>query len=223
MTNINNKIELLKNNHTEDTMANLSKLLKANDISQVELAKELGKDKTTINRWVKNSREVAWENATEIAKVLKCHPVDIYKPKSEFILKYYIGNDFYVKFYNKDEQFPAPIPFEWNHKNIKGIHINIPGTFLHREIFLFDMPERKKHFDENAINKFCYLKRSNGKKNELLGVLKPNKDSTLQLVNPLNGDPVNKKAESFSAEDILICVPVKAKYNADAVRTKKTK
>ena len=50
-------------------------------MSQADLAKAIGKDATTINRWVKNSRAIAWENAIELAKVLKCHPVDIISTK----------------------------------------------------------------------------------------------------------------------------------------------
>ncbi len=89
MTINNRKLKLIENSHSEKTMANLSKLLKDNDMSQVDLAKQLGRDKTTVNRWVKNSREVAWDNAVEIAKVLKCHPVDIIEGgKSEIILEY---------------------------------------------------------------------------------------------------------------------------------------
>ena len=89
MTINNRKLRLIENSHSEKTMANLSKLLKENDMSQVDLAKQLGRDKTTVNRWVKNSREVAWDNAVEIAKVLKCHPVDIIEGgKSEIKLEY---------------------------------------------------------------------------------------------------------------------------------------
>ena len=88
MTINNKKLRLVENAHSEKTMDNLSKLLKDNDMSQVELAKQLGRDKTTVNRWVKNSREVAWDNAVEISKVLKCHPVDIIEGgKSEIVLQ----------------------------------------------------------------------------------------------------------------------------------------
>ena len=42
MTINNKKLRLVENAHSEKTMANLSKLLKDNDMSQVELAKQLG-------------------------------------------------------------------------------------------------------------------------------------------------------------------------------------
>ena len=53
MTINNKKLRLVENAHSEKTMDNLSKLLKDNDMSQVELAKKTGRDKTTVNRWVK--------------------------------------------------------------------------------------------------------------------------------------------------------------------------
>ena len=113
MTNINNKLKLkiIENQHSEKTMANLSKLLKAKDMSQVELAKQLGRDKTTVNRWVKNSREVAWDNAVEIAKVLECHPVDIIEGgKSEIVLSQKCSWDGVVKDLTTEEQHRIPIP-----------------------------------------------------------------------------------------------------------------
>jgi len=41
--------------HKTETMALLKKLLDEKGSSQLELANTLGRDKTTVNRWVKNS------------------------------------------------------------------------------------------------------------------------------------------------------------------------
>ena len=112
MTINNKKLRLVENAHSEKTMANLSKLLKDNDMSQVELAKQLGRDKTTVNRWVKNSREVAWDNAVEISKVLKCHPVDIIEGgKSEIVLKEKCNWDGRVWNLKKEDQFWRALTF----------------------------------------------------------------------------------------------------------------
>ena len=91
MTISKDKIKILKNTHLEDTMSNLDKLLKEKNISQAELARKLGRDPATVNRWVKNSREVAWNNAEEVAKVLNCHPVELYNPKITFNVAQYVS------------------------------------------------------------------------------------------------------------------------------------
>lgn len=41
-------------------------------ISNKELAKSLGKDPTTVSKWVTNTSQPTLENLIEIAKVLKC-------------------------------------------------------------------------------------------------------------------------------------------------------
>ena len=65
-------IRLISNNHLENAEMLLDKLLKENDMSQADLAKaKVGKDATTINRWVKNSRAIAWENAVVYCKNFK--------------------------------------------------------------------------------------------------------------------------------------------------------
>ncbi len=48
MTINNKKLRLVENAHSEKTMDNLSKLLKDNDMSQVELAKKLGEIKQLL-------------------------------------------------------------------------------------------------------------------------------------------------------------------------------
>jgi len=214
MTINNRKLRLIENSHSEKTMANLSKLLKDNDMSQVELAKQLGRDKTTVNRWVKNSREVAWDNAVEIAKVLNCHPVDIIEGgKSEILLKqkcYYNGT---VVDLPKEEQIKIPISYELNKKDVKVILIEARGTPCDGEIWVFNVP-RVKTFCKNAMGKVCYLELINSKSTKkFLCLLSPNGDGTLKLVNNRNKLPIPDINTSLNPYDFKIATPVRAKYD----------
>jgi len=214
------KLKIIENIHQEKTMANLSKLLKDNDMSQVELAKQLGRDKTTVNRWVKNSREVAWDNAVEISKVLKCHPVDIIEGgKSEILLKqkcYYNGS---VVDLSKEEQIKIPISYELNNKDVKVILIEARGTPCDGEIWVFNVP-RVKTFCKNAIGKVCYLELINTKSTKstkstkkFLCLLSPNGDGTLKLVNNRSKLPIADINTSLNPYDFKIATPVRAKYD----------
>lgn len=66
-------------------------------MTQADLALALKRDKTTINRWSKNSREITWDNAVKISQVLNCHPVEVWQPRQEIILDRYISNKFEVQ------------------------------------------------------------------------------------------------------------------------------
>ena len=214
MTINNKKLKLVENHHQEKTLANLSKLLKEKDMSQVELAKQLGRDKTTVNRWVKNSREVAWDNAVEIAKVLNCHPVDIIEGgKSEILLKqkcYYNGT---VVDLPKEEQIKIPISYELNKKDVKVILIEARGTPCDGEIWVFNVP-RVKTFCKNAIGKVCYLELINSKSTKkFLCLLSPNGDGTLKLVNNRSKLPIPDINTSLNPYDFKIATPVRAKYD----------
>ena len=208
------KFKIIGNMHQEKTLANLSKLLKEKDMSQVELAKQLGRDKTTVNRWVKNSREVAWDNAVEIAKVLNCHPVDIIEGgKSEILLKqkcYYNGT---VVDLPKEEQIKIPISYELNKKDVKVILIEARGTPCDGEIWVFNVP-RVKTFCKNAIGKVCYLELINSKSTKkFLCLLSPNGDGTLKLVNNRSKLPIPDINTSLNPYDFKIATPVRAKYD----------
>ena len=208
------KLKIIENIHQEKTMANLSKLLKDNDMSQVELAKQLGRDKTTVNRWVKNSREVAWDNAVEISKVLKCHPVDIIEGgKSEILLKqkcYYNGS---VVDLPKEEQIKIPISYELNNKDVKVILIEARGTPCDGEIWVFNVP-RVKTFCKNAIGKVCYLELINSKSTKkFICLLSPNGDGTLKLVNNHSKLPIPNINGNLNPYDFKIATPVRAKYD----------
>tara|TARA_R100000458_G_scaffold56564_1_gene61630 strand:- start:1501 stop:2133 length:633 start_codon:yes stop_codon:yes gene_type:complete len=210
MTINNKKLKLVENHHQEKTMANLSKLLKDNDMSQVELAKQLGRDKTTVNRWVKNSREVAWDNAVEIAKVLKCHPVDIIEGgKSEIVLKEKCNWDGRVWNLKKEDQYIIPIPFEYNHKNIRAVLVEARGTPNDGEIWLFDVNGSKK-FNKNSVGKICYLE---GKKiKPVISLLHPTGDGKLTILNTFNGKIIHAKIDPY---DLDIAAPVKVKYDPE--------
>ena len=41
---------------------------------QIKLAKKLGRDPATVNRWIKNNEEISSINAVELSKILKCNP-----------------------------------------------------------------------------------------------------------------------------------------------------
>ena len=213
MTINNKKLKLVENHHQEKTMANLSKLLKDNDMSQVELAKQLGRDKTTVNRWVKNSREVAWDNAVEIAKVLKCHPVDIIEGgKSEIVLKEKCNWDGRVWNLKKEDQYIIPIPFEYNHKNIKAILIEARGTPSDGEIWLFNINGSKK-FNKNSVGKICYLE---GKKfKPIVAQIQPNGDGTLRIINSYTKKNIHDSLGNLNPYDIDIAAPVKVKYDPE--------
>ena len=213
MTINNRKLRLIENSHSEKTMANLSKLLKDNDMSQVDLAKQLGRDKTTVNRWVKNSREVAWDNAVEIAKVLKCHPVDIIEGgKSEIILEYKCDWDGRVVELKKENKIQIPIPFEYNHKNIKAVLMDCSGTPSDGEIWLFDINGSKK-FNKNAIGKICYLESKRMK--PTISLLPPNGDGTLSILNSFNNKLIDKSYTHLKASDLDVAAPVKVKYDPE--------
>ena len=210
MTINNKKIKLIENTHSEKTMANLSKLLKDNDMSQVELAKQLGRDKTTVNRWVKNSREVAWDNAVEISKVLKCHPVDIIEGgKSEIVLKEKCNWDGRVWDVKTEEQYPIPIFYECNHKTIKAVLIEARGTPNDGEVWLFNIISSKK-FNKNSVGKICYLE---GKKiKPIIALLHPTGDGKLTILNTFNKKVIHAQIDPY---DLDIAAPVKVKYDPE--------
>ena len=211
-------IRVIANNHLEHRDLLLNKLLKDNDMSQADLAKAVGKDATTINRWVKNSRAIAWENAIELAKVLNCHPVDIYQPRSEVVLRWFVDWKYEVKLYPKENQIKIPIPFEYYHPGIRAIQVNIPGSHVDGEVYLFDIPKVKK-FSSDCIGKYCYftaskeLKKRNKNAVDVIGILKANEDLTFTILNPLTRKPINPGCENFPMDDLEIATPVKVKYN----------
>ena len=104
MTIDNKTLKLIKNSHIEERDMLLDKLLKNANISQASFAKKVGKDASTVNRWIKNNRSIAWENAEKIAKVLNCHPVDIYKPQNHITITQQASWDGMVTQIKKEDQ-----------------------------------------------------------------------------------------------------------------------
>ena len=212
------ELRIINNTHQQETMAELKRLLVEKNMSQADLATALKRDKTTINRWSKNSREITWDNAIKIAEVLHCHPVDIMQTRKVIILKFYINNNCIVKNYSKDEQHPILVPYDYYKPNVKASEFVAPGTENHKKIYLFDIPKQANKFSSISINKVCFVtpskkwKRKTGSNNDTLGIVKTNDDGTLKIINPITRKPVNKNCEKFNAEDIEICVPEKATY-----------
>ncbi len=210
--------------HKIQTMALLKKLLDAKGSSQLELANTLGRDKTTVNRWVKNSREISWDNAEKIAAVLGCHPVDIYQPKNQIQLKNYAKWDGDVLEFEKQEQHLISIPYEYYHENVKAIQIQAPGFHADGEIWLFDMPITKK-FSKHAIGKLCYLtasktfKKKHEKKgtkcNPVIALLRAESNGKLSIVNSYTDQPLNNLCANLDIQDLEYATPVKAKYDPD--------
>ena len=88
------ELRIINNTHQQETMAELKRLLDSKHMTQAELGTALKRDKTTINRWSKNSREITWDNAIKIAKVLNVHPVEVFQPRQEILIDKIIGNMF---------------------------------------------------------------------------------------------------------------------------------
>ena len=228
------ELRIINNTHQQETMAELKKLLDQKQMTQAELGVALRRDKTTINRWSKNSREITWDNAIKIAKVLNVHPVEVFQPRQEILIDKIIGNMFICDNLEKSDKQSILVPFEFCKKNTKAIQVNIPGSFLHKEIFLYDLPKTASQpFSKNAISNLCYLTCSSSfkKKNknfakkdgnkllyttkDVVGIVYANGDGTLKVINPLTKLPITESCNSFKIEDIDVCVPIKAKYNPD--------
>jgi len=226
MTIDNKTLKLIKNSHIEERDMLLDKLLKNADMSQASFAKKVGKDASTVNRWIKNNRSIAWENAEKIAKVLGCHPVDIYKPQHQIKLRSYAKWDGNVLDYEKDEQHLINIPYEYYHNNIKAVQMHAPGFHTDGEIWLFDLPLSKK-FSKYAIGKICYLtaskkfKEKNPKQGAnckpIVALLKGTDQGRLKIINSYTKEPINALCANLGVEDLEYATPVKAKYDPDLV------
>lgn len=216
--NTKSKSDVSIDKHHKKTMALLKALLDRKGWNQRRLAKELHKDTTTVNRWAKNSRDIKWDQAEEIAKVIGCHPVEIYMPQKDITLRWYVDPSYEVKTYSEKEQTQIQIPFEYYHKNVRAIQVNVPGSYVDGEILLVDIPQTRK-FSSQAIGKYCYCtssekyKKKNKDAVDVIGILKSNDDYSLSVLNPLTWKPVNEACKSFKPEDLGIATPVKVQYN----------
>ena len=221
---IKNKFTLIKNDilktvdHKKETMALLKKLLLEKDMTQQDLARLLHRDKTTISRWSNDSREINWENAVKIADALNIHPVEVYMPKKDIYLRWYVDAKYEVKMYNEKDQIKIRIPYEYYNKDVIAVQVNVPGSYTDGEIFLFDIPKIKK-FSSLAIGKYCYCtsstkyKKKNKNAKNVIGILKTNDDYSLTIINPITRKPINEASVSFQPEDLGIATPVKVRYH----------
>lgn len=212
------KDDTLATNKNE-TMALLTKLLKEKSMTQADLAKQLNRDKTTVNRWCKDSREVAWDNALKIAEVLHCHPVEIYQPTEKRICKWYLDGSWNVHEFSKHDQLKYNIPYEYTNASIFLMLFDIPGSHLDGDVGIFEQMIRGKKFSRNAINRMCYIepskkfltKHPNAK--SVAAVLQTNNNGTFKAVSPHTRQVINNYYSTFTAEDVTIASPVIAKFN----------
>tara|TARA_R100000951_G_scaffold3186_1_gene4531 strand:+ start:496 stop:1242 length:747 start_codon:yes stop_codon:yes gene_type:complete len=221
--------------YKKHTMALLKKLLDEKGSSQLQLANTLGRDKTTVNRWVKNSREISWENAEKIATVLGCHPVEIYQPSVFVTLDKKCSWDGLTKDIPKSEHTKIKIPFEFYNEQVKAVQMDSPGTPSDGEIWLFDIQKNKK-IDKNCVNQICYVtasasfKKNNHHKletNEVIGktkcwhpliaLLKGCGNGKLQIVNSYTNKLLNPLCDNLTYDDFEIAAPVKAKYAPELI------
>nr|BAR34717.1 putative lexA-like repressor [uncultured Mediterranean phage uvMED] len=227
---IKNKLKLINNDHAENTNMLLDKLLKDANITQAQFAKKIGKDASTVNRWIKNSRAIAWDNAEKIAKILGCHPVDIYKPHHSIKIEQICQWDGPVQDVEEKNQIEVNIPYEYYHDNLTAILMEHPGTPSDGEVWLFDKP-KIKNFSKYAVGRICLLTASKnledrlqkklGKKvpccNPLIAQLKAQGDGKLKIVNSYTGELINEHCKDLEIKDLAIATPVKAKYDPDLV------
>ena len=222
-TNISNledykdNIKTVASNKSE-TMALLNKLLKEKSMTQADLAKELKRDKTTVNRWCKDSREVAWDNALKISEVLKCHPVEIYQPIIKRKLIKYIGADYKVYSFDKTEQYDYSISYEFANLDLILCQVDIPGNYTDGRICVFENIKGKK-FSKDAIGKFCYMKPSKKllkikpEATDIVALLHTNHDGTFKAVRPDNYKPVSENCVSFDGSHIGMASPLITEYD----------
>tara|TARA_R100000655_G_scaffold492_1_gene2044 strand:+ start:996 stop:1688 length:693 start_codon:yes stop_codon:yes gene_type:complete len=223
MTISNDKLKLIKNNHLDSTEMLLDKLLKNADMSQAEFAKKVGKDASTVNRWIKNSRAIAFDNAVKIAEILNIHPVEIYQQQAQLKISEYMGADMIVHKYDKEDAHSVKVPFELMNDNTIGVQLAAPGFFLHGEVFLFEKNKFKSmRFDPDSINKLCYITPSAEAKKKykhdcttIVGKMHTNRKGKLSIFNPMTNEPINEYLEAVDQSDIEYCCPVKAKYYPD--------
>jgi transcriptional regulator with XRE-family HTH domain len=226
-------IQIVKNkeDHNKQTMALLKQLLDNAGMNQAQLAHQLNRDKTTINRWSNDSREITFENAKKIAEILKCHPIEIYEPSAFTVLKQNCSWDGLVRDLNKDEQIKIKIPYEFSNENTKAVQMDAPGTPSDNEIWLFDIPKSKK-ISKSIYGNVCYMEpsdkfiKNNKKKLNTDGVIgKTNKfhpliafiqvtgNGKFDIVNSYTTKPLHPLLTNLQYDDLSLAVPVKARWD----------
>jgi len=220
MTIKKTELHIIKNTHHEKTMAELKKLLDEKGMTQAELASALDRDKTTINRWSKNSREITMDNAVKISEVLKCHPIEVWQPKKEVMLRHVCDWEGTVKTLSKEEQYYTRIPFEFYTNTIRAVLMDTPGNHIDGQIWLFDIPKVKK-FRRDGIGKICYMTPSKKylkktKRNRIdataIALLESKGNSRFDILNSFTKKPVNDYCLNLGVEDFEIVSPLLSTY-----------
>ena len=223
--------------HHKKTMALLKELLNRKGWNQRQLAKELHKDTTTINRWAKNSRDIRWDQALEIAKVINCHPIELYEPTVDVFITRKCAWNGYMVDVPKNEQEKINIPFEWYNDEVLAAMMDSPGTPMDGEVWLFDIPKKTKKIDKNCVGKVCYIaasetfkKRNNeklkffAKKNNikpiwhpLCAMISPTGNGKLKIINSHTQELINDICDNLSYNDFEVAAPVKARFDPERV------
>ena len=226
----------------KDTMALLQNKLDEVGMSQAELARELKRNKVTINRWSHNTRDISAANAIEIAKVLNCDPSDILFPakKLDTIELHSYAEDYIVKKLHKKNYKDIIIPGGFYTPQTKAVQFFAPGREAHNEIHLFERSGNTDYdydgFSEDAINSTCYVEptekcRKKGCRDVicLIEVDKSQPTFRLNLLHPETKKPMTKlTSTNVDPKDIKIAAPRKMaffesynKYTPDRIPSNK--
>jgi len=106
-------------------MNTLKILLQQKGVNQAWLADKLNKDKTTINRWCKNNREISWDNANKIGVVLNSHPIDILISRNNITVKLYQSHNCIVEEFKKEKK----IEVDYEHQD--KIIVSLDNIYYH--------------------------------------------------------------------------------------------
>ena len=181
------------------------------NMSQAQLAKKLGRDPATVNRWIKNNREISSINAVELSKILKCNPSEIlFGSKSSTInITKTLDSNFEVKQISINKQRKISIPYEYNNKFTVAI-INQSNVYNDGQILLYD--EEKIDISKQMRSVGSSIIDYDNKL--LVGYFVNNKVFDFSIVNPFNLEVI-KGYEKINTKKIKGIYKVKAEYYPD--------
>ena len=181
------------------------------NMSQAQLAKKLGRDPATVNRWIKNNREISSINAVELSKILKCNPSEIlFGSKSSTInITKTLDSNFEVKQISINKQRKISIPYEYNNKFTVAI-INQSNVYNDGQILLYD--EEKIDISKQMRSVGSSIIDYDNKL--LVGYFVNNKVLDFSIVNPFNLEVI-KGYEKINTKKIKGIYKVKAEYYPD--------
>ena len=181
------------------------------NMSQAQLAKKLGRDPATVNRWIKNNREISSINTVELSKILKCNPSEIlFGSKSSTInITKTLDSNFEVKQISINKQRKISIPYEYNNKFTVAI-INQSNVYNDGQILLYD--EEKIDISKQMRSVGSSIIDYDNKL--LVGYFVNNKVLDFSIVNPFNLEVI-KGYEKINTKKIKGIYKVKAEYYPD--------